>query len=460
MEERLRQQCGVDEDRDPVVVGLSDSGRPTSPLPAGSSHCTATQDGTFHDPPNVAEPSSSEEDVPTSSKRKQKAKAAKRDRRARKRRRLKEQMDDTEYYHRPSLSQKYQDCDRVRTTFFKVEDLPTTSNGFTGKIQPLGDRVKTLQELLDEGFRLQPWDGVSPIVFEDIRRRIFLVLAGRPVGDPTWSNLVSDVDAVLAKAAEEVKITVCKNCRGQSWEERCAKCRNRRGDFKSLTAGVSFGGGQMSPNNLVNSPRDARVVSNIVKNKSIQRLAGYINGAFAFYGPNLWQFYAKNSSKLHDHHPNLERLFPRSVFPAAAFNLGPQVATLEHVDSTNLPFGWCAIYASGNFDPKRGGHLILRDLKLVIEFPPGSVVFIPSGTLLHGNAAIQQHETRRSFTQYAAGGLFRWVYYGFRTEKVLELDDEERLVHSTTSAPTRIREALGLFSTVNSLHRDRVRLAT
>lgn len=79
---------------------------------------------------------------------------------------------------------------------------------------------------------------------------------------------------------------------------------------------------------------------------------------------------------------------------------------------------------------------------------------------MHGNTAVQQHETRRSFTQYAAGGgLFRWVYYGFRTEPVMEAMDMERAIHSKKSAPTRIQEAIGLFSTVDSLHKDRVALS-
>ncbi|KAF7793621.1 hypothetical protein EIP86_004735 [Pleurotus ostreatoroseus] len=324
---------------------------------------------------------------------------------------------------------------------------------------PIEGGSKTLQQLLDEGFRLREWDGRTPVVFEDVRGRIFLVLAGRPVGDPTWDDVVSDVEVVLTKAESEVRTSTCAKCKGHSWEERCPKCRNRRGDFKSLTVGVSYGGGQTAPANLVNTPRNTEAMSKVIKNKSLQRLVGFINGAFAFYGLKLWFHYARNASKLHDHHPELQRLFPRSVFPTATFNLGPQVATLEHVDSTNLPFGWCAIYASGNFDPKRGGHLIFRKLRLVVEFPPGSVVFVPSGTLQHGNTAIQEHETRRSFTQYAPGGLFRWVYYGFRSEKMLELVDEERLTHSTDSAPARIKNAIGMFSTANSLHRDRSALA-
>lgn len=173
----------------------------------------------------------------------------------------------------------------------------------------------------------------------------------------------------------------------------------------------------------------------------------------------MWKHYAVNVDKVFDHHPHLKRPFSNSVFPTAAFNLGPQVNTVEHTDCTNLPFGWCAIYASGSFDPKRGGHIILRDLKLLIEFPPGSVIFLPSATLMHGNTSIQPHETRRSFTQFATGGLFRWVYYGFRKQDDMKEDDYERFKHSFESAPARRQEALKMFSTAESLARDRRNLA-
>lgn len=80
----------------------------------------------------------------------------------------------------------------------------------------------------------------------------------------------------------------------------------------------------------------------------------------------------------------------------------------------------CAITALGDYDPKLGGHLVLWDLKLVIEFPPGSTILIPSTSVRHSNVSIRQGETRHSFTQYAAGGLFCWVEHAFQMEKVYQ----------------------------------------
>ena len=110
-----------------------------------------------------------------------------------------------------------------------------------------------------------------------------------------------------------------------------------------------------------------------------------------------------------ENHSIVFSLLPRT------YNLGPRVVCFPHVNFTNFPFGLCAITAIGDFNPSKGGHLVLWDCKLVIEFPPGSTILILSAVLTHSNAKVASHETRFSFSQYSAGGLFRWVDHGFQT---------------------------------------------
>ncbi|KAF8196354.1 hypothetical protein K438DRAFT_1472718, partial [Mycena galopus ATCC 62051] len=57
---------------------------------------------------------------------------------------------------------------------------------------------------------------------------------------------------------------------------------------------------------------------------------------------------------------------PKSVFSCAAFNFC-NVWTFKHHNICNLPFGWCTVQSLRRLDPQRSGHLILRDLKLVVE---------------------------------------------------------------------------------------------
>jgi len=149
---------------------------------------------------------------------------------------------------------------------------------------------------------------------------------------------------------------------------------------------------------------------------------------------------------------HLKRNFLNSIFACCTFNFGPYACAFDHTDPANLPFGWCTITALGPFDPTRGGHLVLWDLKIVIEFPPGSTILIPSATLRHSNVAIQPGEKRFSFTQYTAGGLFRWVDHGFQTSEdyISQLDGEQRAEEELRSAG-RWAEGINLFSTLTSL---------
>ncbi|RPD67692.1 hypothetical protein L226DRAFT_474534, partial [Lentinus tigrinus ALCF2SS1-7] len=130
----------------------------------------------------------------------------------------------------------------------------------------------------------------------------------------------------------------------------------------------------------------------------------------------------------------------------ATFNLGPRVATYPHLDHLNYAFGMCAVTALGNYDPKESGHIILWDAKLIIEFPPGSTILIPSAILRHSNVAVKKPQTRYSFTQYSAGGLFRWVKCGFRTLKAYRAAG-----YDLTSEYEEWREGWQLFSTVTDL---------
>jgi hypothetical protein len=121
------------------------------------------------------------------------------------------------------------------------------------------------------------------------------------------------------------------------------------------------------------------------------------------------------------HHPRLKTNFPGGVWAATTVNLGPRTVTYKHRDRLNKLTGWCCITALGdNFDDERGGHLILWDLDLVIRFPAGASIMIPSALLYHSNISIAWNETRYSLTQYTSGNLFRWVANGFRSEADFE----------------------------------------
>ena len=153
--------------------------------------------------------------------------------------------------------------------------------------------------------------------------------------------------------------------------------------------------------------------------------------------------------------PYLRRSCPESIFAAASANFG-RVVTFEHSDFGNKANGVCPIWCGGDFDYRTGGHLILRQLKLVVQFPPGSLILIPSATLKHGNVPVLPHEKRISFTQYSAGGLFRWVHYGLRSWKALEDFDSDWAEAEQALRSTQWKTAIAAYSSLDSLHNDRI----
>ncbi|KAJ6587294.1 hypothetical protein B0H10DRAFT_1961477 [Mycena sp. CBHHK59/15] len=67
-----------------------------------------------------------------------------------------------------------------------------------------------------------------------------------------------------------------------------------------------------------------------------------------------------------------------------------------------------------------------------------------SPTVTHSNTPLQEGEEHFSFTQYAAGGLFRWVEYGHMKEGDFKLSDREAWLAATSPAACKARVSAGL----------------
>ncbi|KAF9021269.1 hypothetical protein BDZ89DRAFT_1163834 [Hymenopellis radicata] len=266
--------------------------------------------------------------------------------------------------------------------------------------------------LEDLSFQLLKWNGRRPVSVLDCERRILVHLAGRP---EDFDDVVAELNRVFAEA--EVKLKVPAN-----------KFRHRRGAYKTVSFGASLGGGQIEPMNLKLGDDNERVVEDLMSNWAVTRLIGFVNSAFAAVHPQLHAKYNNVLNQLLKHHPKLRRCFKNSVFGACSINVG-RVFTARHHDHLNLVTGMCSITAGGDFDYTQGGHLVLWDLQLVIEFPPGSTIMIPSALLEHSNLTIANGETRWSFTQYSAAGLFRWFDNGFKSDgKIFEEFKEKKQI--------------------------------
>ena len=83
----------------------------------------------------------------------------------------------------------------------------------------------------------------TPKVVVDAQGRIVVAMAGRPKKEVSWGKSMDGLEDFLAETKEKMRL-VCESCRTKSPDEHCKACSNRRGDFRAVSFGLSFGGGQ------------------------------------------------------------------------------------------------------------------------------------------------------------------------------------------------------------------------
>ncbi|KAF8073678.1 hypothetical protein FPV67DRAFT_1410146 [Lyophyllum atratum] len=341
---------------------------------------------------------------------------------------------------RPEIIEAHVKAAKSYNTDLHAKELPATSCGYAARNKSSDEGIyfRSLKEVLDLGYRLIEWDGITAMPLVCSEGRIFAVLAGQMADDPTYAESCELAYEAMMYEGQEAHFTA-------------AELNHRRGDFPAVNVGITMGLGATYPTNL-GVGTHADMLKRLLANEHIIRLANFADSAFNLWAPNVHRHYREHLDPLFDKLSYLEPIFPRCVFPAAAFNFGGNVCTKSHHDSMNAAIGWCAIFGLGKYDPKKGGHLVLPDLKLVIEFPPGALIMIPSATLTHANVPVAFGDSRVSFTQYCGGGLIRYVDNGYRTEAELRKRDRKMYNEMMARKATRWDQDLKLYD----LFKDRV----
>ncbi|KAJ6517930.1 hypothetical protein C8R47DRAFT_959887 [Mycena vitilis] len=286
-----------------------------------------------------------------------------------------------------------------------------------------------------------------PKLILDAEGRIVAVLLGRPEGDD-WDEVITDMAALFeGLRARGIRRGVFK----------AKNRRHRRGNFYTLGHAMTKGPGQKKPGNLAHSKAYRELLQILMASRCIRRIAGFQSSGLAHYLPKLYDLFRTTLAGIYKNQPELQHLFSNSVYPAATWNLGPQVVTEEHEDGLNPPFGMCAITSAGKYDYRKGGHFCMKQLKAVIQYPPGSTILMLSACVTHSNTPIAKDETRYSMTQYAAGELFRWAAYGYQTTAALMATAEgaARKRNIDGDPGERAAWALGLLSKADELQADR-----
>ncbi|KAJ7747907.1 hypothetical protein DFH07DRAFT_962327 [Mycena maculata] len=329
----------------------------------------------------------------------------------------------------------------VASPAFDAATLPAAQGAYAAKVESKQEKYgskkrRTLAEMIALGFQVIHWNGIDARPLVDSTGRIFAVLAGQPTKEGYPEAVIRAYDFIKTQ--------------GTASHFPAAMCRHRRGLFAAINIGLVYGKGQTAPTWLDNKQHTS-LAESLLSNKDITRMANFASFAFSLWAPRLHCYYVDYNSRLS---PHLRRPFPKSVFASVAFNFGSNVWTFKHRDVCNLPYGWCAVQSLGRFDATKGGHLIFWDLKMVVEFPAGALILLPSATIAHSNIPVQDGEERMSFTQFTAGGLFRYIDNGFRTQDKLAAEDPEEFARLMKLRESRWQDGLALFSTLDELLPD------
>ncbi|RXW11190.1 hypothetical protein EST38_g14665 [Candolleomyces aberdarensis] len=306
---------------------------------------------------------------------------------------------------RPEAALKYIPKAPILESVAEIVHLPVTSCGYQGLNEGKGhlEETYTVEELLKLGFTEIEWDGVTPqVIVAGQAEKFMIVMSGRPL-DPTYQEC-------QARAAQ--KILQAGEAAGFLPEELD---HPRASNSAALNHGIFHGQGTPHPLNLSNGCR-TQLLEELCSDPDVCRMAEFADASFKTWSPEVYEEIQRKLEKLYARDPSLSKPFPFSVYPCTAFNFGPQVCCKGHRDSSNYAISWCAIQALGQFNPRRGGHLVIKELKVFIQFPAGSTILIPSALLTHGNTPVEDGEVRLSFTQFCPGGLIRWVDNNFQTQ--------------------------------------------
>ena len=138
----------------------------------------------------------------------------------------------------------------------------------------------------------------------------------------------------------------------------------------------------------------------------------------------------------------IRRLF--GVWASACVNGGGRVCTHNHTDRRNR-VGVCCVIAFGQFDHTKSARLVLEDLGIDIELPPGVPILLPSSLLRHRNTKIVGSDRRGSIVLWSAGDLSRWLQLGGR--RVGVLSPEERRAWKA-GLSRRVDSLMSLFPVV------------
>ncbi|KAJ7168778.1 hypothetical protein C8R46DRAFT_897578, partial [Mycena filopes] len=169
------------------------------------------------------------------------------------------------------------------------------------------------------------------------------------------------------------------------------------------------------------------------------------------FAPRLLADMRKTKEDIRKHDPFLHETWPGTAFHATEFFMG-HGESAPRLDDLDMIWGWRALTALGDYNPRWGGELILWDERKVIRFPPGATFLFPSAMTRYSFTQIRAQESCFAFSQYAHAGCVRYAENDFLNEANFEAiawRDARRKRERIREA--RMVEALGMYPLLRDL---------
>ncbi|KAK7027566.1 hypothetical protein R3P38DRAFT_3190439 [Favolaschia claudopus] len=111
------------------------------------------------------------------------------------------------------------------------------------------------------------------------------------------------------------------------------------------------------------------------------QLLGFANGLMGMYCSYAYNTLSLQKARFLSVKPDAETEYPcpASIFSAATIEFGGPHRRLNHRGDPHdfLPGDWCILTSVGRYRHLHGGHIILWDFGLVIQFPPATHILLP-----------------------------------------------------------------------------------
>ncbi|KAJ7691677.1 hypothetical protein B0H14DRAFT_3531788 [Mycena olivaceomarginata] len=278
------------------------------------------------------------------------------------------------------------------TVTFAADNFRASKPRWTGLAQPLEHPLLAHAhdaEFLKKHMQYADWDGKKTHVILDRKGRIIGVLIAPPLPGEDWDSVLEAATAAMREACDKMSFPA-------------SAYHHRR----------AYAEGEGFPCSFAPSAKNAAAMEELLNQPSVVRMATYPireRPSFSFFlYSDLFQRtsqalcypifanYHTTKQTLLRRNSALRRTFTRSPFAAVTVNLGPVSVSPPHADFGNKADGMCLIGALGAFNADQGGHLVCWDYNLIVRFPPGCSILIPSAVVTHSNTPIQDGEERFS----------------------------------------------------------------